>query len=95
MVALRKSGLSYREINLQIGLVIPKSTLSYMCRNIVMSEAYRTSFSSKREGRLAYARSLAVVKNKELLNARIDDAKSRAFQSLASDRREKYIALTV
>ncbi len=64
--ALRRAGKTYREINQTLDLSIPKSTLSYLCRDVNPGEEYKERIQADTATRLTYIRELAVARNKQI-----------------------------
>lgn len=62
-VALRKKGKTYGEIKKIIGKPIPKSTLSYWFRNIIMSEIHQKRVSKKILENIQKAQAKALITN--------------------------------
>ncbi len=69
--SLRLQGKTYREINQILGLSIPKSTLSYYCRNVDPGENYRKRIQADTAKRLAYVQELAVAKNRQIFESKL------------------------
>jgi len=63
--ALRRKRKTYSEIQKELGVSIPKSTLSYWCRNILLPASYFQIIKSLNLKNLNKARTLAVLANKE------------------------------
>lgn len=93
--SLRQSGLSYDEIRKEINIDVPKGSLSYICKDVPMSSEYRLKFLISSKERLGLARILALKKNKDNLNKRINGAKTRAKLNILGINRDQYIALAV
>lgn len=64
VVALRYSGKTYREIQDAIGRRIPKSTLSYWCKDIPLSEDYQKRIEKMALGNIQKGRAIALIANK-------------------------------
>lgn len=94
---LRASGASYREINNRLDLLIPKSTLNYICKNVDPGEEYRKRVQFTSKQRLVFIRELAVRKNKEIFNKKLADIEVRAryVSILMRDKRVAKIALAM
>lgn len=80
VIALRKSGLSIRNVARQTGLAI--STVSGWCRGIELSDAERRRVALAAKPHQAAAQRRAVLKNKELMLARHASARSRGVAML-------------
>ena len=61
---LRKDGLTYSEIRKSTGINIPKSTLSYWCKGVVLEKKFKNRISMLRFENIRYARDRAIVVNK-------------------------------
>ena len=61
---LRKLGKTYTEINQEIDLNIPKSTLSNWCRNVLLPQDYTHKIDQKNIQNLKKARKIALKVNK-------------------------------
>jgi hypothetical protein len=92
---LRANGRSYTEIQEQVGLQIPKSSLSYICRDIVMPSEYTEGLRLARLQRLVGARKLALLKNKEILATRINNLSLQAEKNIHGANREYFIPLAM
>lgn len=65
IIVLRSSGKTYTEINTLLGIVIPKSTLSYWCNKIPLNKNQVQRIESLRKINLIKARGLALEKIRE------------------------------
>lgn len=65
VIKLRKQRKTYSEIQKELNLSIPKSTLSYWCRNIPLSNSYFKKVKILNLKNLEKARVLAVLANKK------------------------------
>lgn len=87
--ALRSQGYSYSRINQTLKVKVPKSTLSTMCKGIDPGDDYRERLKKEHNERLVYFRTLAVKRNKQLLEVRFDRIRSKAtFASMYQDDKE-------
>ncbi len=73
---LRSAGLTYREINDSLGMQIPKSTISYLCRDIDPGNGYRERMQLETTQRLAFVRELAKKKNNEIFENKLTALRS-------------------
>ena len=73
---LRTQGLTYREINISLGLSIPKSSLSFMCKNVDPGDDYRERIQADTLNRLVFVRELAVRKNKQIFENKLAQFKT-------------------
>lgn len=64
VIELRKQGKTYKEIQMEIGKFIPKSTLSYWCCNINLPTNYQNRIQEYNKLSLIKARELALIVNK-------------------------------
>lgn len=62
---LRKNGLSYGEIEKNLGITIPKGTLAYWCREITFSSDMQALFKERNALNLKAARKLGTVLRKQ------------------------------
>lgn len=68
---LRKQGLTYAEINRKLKVSIPKSTLSGICRGIMLSPTQQARIKAINNASLEGAQKQAVAANKKILDAKI------------------------
>lgn len=61
---LRQNGYTYNEIQDELGIEIPKSTLSSICKNIEMTKTYHNKIESLNAHNLKEARKKALAVNK-------------------------------
>jgi len=54
--SLRANGLTYREINEELNLSIPKSTLGYLCKGISPGNGYEERIAAQAHERLQFIR---------------------------------------
>jgi hypothetical protein len=94
---LRRRGFTYGEINEQLRANIPKSSLSYICRDIVLSPAQKQRISDLQLKELAVLRQKALIKNKELLAARIKSYRDKhlSIEIFMESREAKLVALAM
>jgi hypothetical protein len=64
VIKFRKQGKTYSEINKKLKSIIPKSTLSYWCRNIYLPRGYKRKIREYNKFNLIKARRIALVANK-------------------------------
>jgi len=64
IIILRKQGYTYKEITDNLKIKVPKSTLSYWCKNIDLPKEYYIKIKKQKELNLVKARSLALIANK-------------------------------
>lgn len=95
--SLRTNGLTYREINDELGMSIPKGTLSYLCKGISPGNGYEERIVAEAHERLRFIRELAVKKNRQILERRFADARmrSRFAAGLVKDKQVAKIALAM
>ncbi len=95
-VQLRKWGLTYSEIQLQIGKNIPKSTLSYWCRGVKLSERQLNRILALGKENLIRARSAAVRSKAVSRKRRLEEGYKQAKGYLGDvSLREAKIALAM
>ena len=96
IILLRENGDSYNDINNTLSLQVPKSTLSYICKDVIMSQEYKDKYSVSQKLRLIGFRELALKKNFELLELRKVSAKHRALKKFNGTSKDmSYIALVM
>jgi hypothetical protein len=94
---LRRAGYTYSEIQDTLGQKIPKGTLSYMCRDISLTETQRERIYDILRSQLVEKRKKAVAANRKILEDKINGYKE-ANEDLANvmqDRHAKLIALAM
>lgn len=94
---LRQAGHTYSEIQIIIGYKIPKSTLSYMCRDILLTNEQRARIESIMRQQLAEKRKKALIANRRIFDNKLLGYK-KANSGLAEfiqDRQAKLIALSM
>src|SRR5687767_3597613 len=64
--ALRAEGCTYEEIKKEVSLVISKSSLSYICKDVVLPSRYRQKVMQLNKKHLQNVRPLAVERNKQI-----------------------------
>ncbi len=64
VIKLRRQGKTYSEIQSRLGLIIPKSTLSYWCRNTPLPLNYQRKIQEYNKINLNKARKIALIVNK-------------------------------
>lgn len=91
---LRKKGLTYAEIGLVIGKSIPKSTMSYWCRDIVLTEVQQARITTAIRDHLANARTIASRSRLDLQHKRSEEGGTQALELVGDLRlREAKIVL--
>jgi hypothetical protein len=93
--SLRALGNSYADIQTALGVTIPKSSMSYICRGTLLPDEYIQELKLARQNRLVGARELALIKNKDLLAERIHTLEIAADKNVNSTDREYFIALAM
>jgi hypothetical protein len=93
---LRRKRFTYTEIQNELGIKVPSSSLSYICKGIVLDEAYARKIRTLHEYHLHNIRQKALARNKELHQARLQRAavSARAVTKDASNQSLK-IALAM
>lgn len=71
-------GKTYREINQVLGLTIPKSTLSYLCKDVEPGDNYKERMQVDAATRLAHIRKLALAKNKQIFESKLEKLKANS-----------------
>jgi len=65
---LRNGGKTYREIQKKLGVRIPKSTLSFWCKNIDLPNGYADQIGAYNKFNLEKARKIALAIHKKKRN---------------------------
>ncbi|MCA9336268.1 hypothetical protein KC955_00175 [Candidatus Saccharibacteria bacterium] len=81
---LRELGATYSEIAAELGIVIPKSSLTYICRDIRHSTEYTNKINELNRSHLMAARKKALKANKKLLNDRVSRISQLAVVAVES-----------
>lgn len=95
---LRYKGLTYTEINQRLNTTtIPKSSLSYICRDIKLSPEQQARINNAALDRLARQRVKAVLANRKKLENQIAGCKAtnQELETILQDKRVKMIALAM
>ena len=94
---LRYSGHTYPEIQIAVGQAIPKSTLNYICKGIILSEKQQQRISSIMREQLVENRKKAVVANRKILTDKIEGYKltNQDLSCFMQDRQAKLVALAM
>jgi len=66
VIALRAKGMTYREIQDQLGIEIPKGTISHWCANVQMSKKHKKRIETLNFNNLKQGRKRALEAKKEL-----------------------------
>jgi hypothetical protein len=77
VVNLRKKGRTYTEIRQIVGFEIPKSTLSYWCRNIYLPLEYKRKIKERAKLNLDKARQIALAVNRVKREKYIQEVENR------------------
>jgi|SRR3989344_798236 len=84
-IELRRQGKTYLEIKKSLKTVIPKSTLSYWCRSIVLPLGYQRRIHDYNKFNLIKARNIALLVNRQ--------RRKKYLNSIAN--RNKHLAKTI
>lgn len=97
IVELRSQGYTYTEISALLGQHIPKGTLSYICRGIILDERQRNRIILLRRELLVKAQQQAVIANKAIFDKKIIDYRTanQQINQYMQDRRAQLIALAM
>lgn len=68
---LRKSGLTYTEIQQKMNMAIPKPSLTYICKDVVMSDKQKDRIKQLVASRGAIGRQAAILANKRIFAEKI------------------------
>lgn len=98
VIKLRAKGKTYSEIQNLLGIKIPKSTLSYWCKNVKMSESNKLKISKLSTKNLKNGRAKA-LKNREFENLErlkyFHESNSILWERYADDNATKKIVLAI
>ncbi len=94
---LRKAGFTFQEINQELGVTIPKSSLSYICRNIELSPSQIEVIQERHKQQLGRQRQKAVIRNKQLFDEKVASYKfrNRDFANFIMRKDAKTLALAM
>lgn len=94
---LRSQGLTYTEIQSAIGRKVPKGTLNYICRGIVLTPSQRNRIYELMKPVLIENRRRAVLANRKIFEAKIQSYReaNSDLREFMQDRRAKMIALAI
>ncbi len=84
--ALRSKGRTYSEICAEIGQEVHKSTLSYICKDVVLPESYDANMRVRNLSHIEAIQPLALAKNKKILENRLASIETSANQVVNSTR---------
>ena len=90
---LRSQGYTYPEIIAELGKPIPKSTLSYICRDVSLPASYSRKIKTLNQKHLREARQKALVANRNNQERIALDIKTRNLEFANLSDREAKIAL--
>jgi hypothetical protein len=95
--SLRASGLTYREINEKIGISIPKSSLTYICRGIVLSHKQQVRITKIVKSNRNMGQQMAVLANRKIFEAKLLGYRrsNQDLRPLLGNKRVKLIALAM
>lgn len=94
---LRSRGYTYPEIQKHVGIKIPKSTLSYICRDVTMPKHYKKKVDDINKSHLSKVRGKALATNrKKLADSIASYRKSNLhIEKLMDSKDVKLIALSI
>jgi len=97
IVTLRTKGYTYTEICEALGQHIPKGSLSFICRDVVLGAQQQERITQIKRDNLVMSREKAVVTNKRILAEKIAGyrAANQDIHPLLGDRRARLIALAM
>lgn len=95
--ALRSAGMTYTEIQHYIKKKIPKSSLSYICKDIVLSDKQKQRVDEVAKSGLARAREKALIVNKGIFDAKLNQYRldNYSLVSFMHSREAKLVALAI
>ena len=83
---LRALGMTYVEISNELNSVFPKSTLSYICKDVKLPDEYHLEQKKRIQLNLESARKKALIVNKKKLHQRLETIRIEAEKVAMSDR---------
>lgn len=94
---LRSQGLTYSEINQKLGTNIPKSSLSHICKGILLTNDQIVRIDKLSKESLIWKRQKALVANKKIFDARLSKYRKRNtdIKLLMKRRQVKLVALAM
>lgn len=94
---LRSKGFTYSEIQVAVGKVVPKSSLSYICRDVALSKAHKTRINSIMLEEIAENRRRAILVNRQNFEAKLKEYHKRnlKLKNLLKSRDAKLISLAI
>lgn len=95
--SLRSEGYTYSEIQTKVGMKIPKGTLNYICKGIVLTPLQRDRIFELMKPILAESRRKAVLANRRIFEAKIKGYRkaNSELKEFMQDRRAKMVALAI
>lgn len=95
--SFRSQGYTYTEIQQKLSMKIPKGTLNYICRGIVLTPTQRQRIFEMMQPVLAESRRKAVVANRKILEAKIEGYRktNAELNEFMQDPRAKLVALAI
>jgi hypothetical protein len=78
--SLRASGKTFKEINVALGMNIPKSSLSYICRNVTLSNDFLRKMSLQSSENIKKQQVKAVIANRNIFEAKLKQYRRRNMQ---------------
>ena len=97
IIRLRTEGYTYTEICTALGRDIPKGSLSFICRDVILGVRQQERITQVKRDNLAISRVKALAANKRILTEKIASYKAanQDLRPLLKDRRTKLIALAM
>lgn len=94
---LRKSGLTYSEINSALELTIPKGSMSYICKDIELTNDQKQRILELNRKQLIILRKKAVIRNKEIFDKKVANYRENNvhLKILMENRETRTIALAM
>lgn len=93
--ALRSKGMTYREINEQLGTTIPKNSLSHICKDVILPGFYSAKIRKLEIININLQRKKALLANKRILEKRISVLRQTALQKLKGEYKKYFVALAM
>ncbi len=94
---LRSSGFMYAEIQLEVNRKIPRSSLNYICKGIVLSDEQKIRVDGVAKAGLVRARKKALIVNKAIFDAKIAQYRknNQNLRIFMQSREAKLVALAI
>jgi len=97
IIQLRSAGHTYTEIRTILGQAIPRGTMSYICRNVVLTAEQQERIAKLIREQLTVKRQKAVAANKRIFDQKVTGYRenNQGIATLMEDRQAKLVALAM